>query len=321
MIKDKLKESEKIAYTILKNTLESGRLAHSYLFSGELNNLKIETAYLLAQSIIEGKNDFACEECNTCKRIRNNEYFDVIYIDGYEGLIKNEMIEHIMDEFSKTALEASGKKVYIIANVNNASNKALNAILKFMEEPGNDNTYSIFISDRKEELLPTIVSRCLEIPFITRDFSHIYQEYENLGYSEVDSRLLTNSFHMFIDNIEEEKELFFNAKQLVYETIDNLDNKDYIPLLYYQDIYNEYKNEDLKIITNYYLDIFIYMIEDCISAYIGDDDEYNEKLMIIKNNNYLKLLEILEEAKDKLLINVERKLLFDGIAFSIISYI
>ena len=321
MIKDKLKESEKIAYTILKNTLESGRLAHSYLFSGELNNLKIEVAYLLAQSIIEGKNDFACEECNTCKRIRNNEYFDVIYIDGYEGLIKNEMIEHIMDEFSKTALEASGKKVYIIANVNNASNKALNAILKFMEEPGNDNTYSIFITDRKEELLPTIVSRCLEIPFITRDFSHIYQEYENLGYSEVDSRLLTNSFHMFIDNIEEEKELFFNAKQLVYETIDNLDNKDYIPLLYYQDIYNEYKNEDLKIITNYYLDIFIYMIEDCISAYIGDDDEYNEKLMIIKNNNYLKLLEILEEAKDKLLINVERKLLFDGIAFSIISYI
>ena len=321
MIKDKLKESEKIAYTILKNTLESGRLAHSYLFSGELNNLKIETAYLLAQSIIEGKNDFACEECNTCKRIRNNEYFDVIYIDGYEGLIKNEMIEHIMDEFSKTALEASGKKVYIIANVNNASNKALNAILKFMEEPGNDNTYSIFITDRKEELLPTIVSRCLEIPFITRDFSHIYQEYENLGYSEVDSRLLTNSFHMFIDNIEEEKELFFNAKQLVYETIDNLDNKDYIPLLYYQDIYNEYKNEDLKVITNYYLDIFIYMIEDCISAYIGDDDEYNEKLMIIKNNNYLKLLEILEEAKDKLLINVERKLLFDGIAFSIISYI
>lgn len=321
MIKDILKEKEPIAYTILKNTLVSGKLAHSYLFSGELNNIKIEAAYLLAQSIIENKNDFACEECNTCKRIRNNEYFDVIFIDGYESSIKNEMVEKVLDEFSKTALEASGKKVYIISNVNNASNKALNSLLKFMEEPTNDNTYSVFITDRKEELLPTIISRCLEVPFVTRDFSHIYKEYEDLGYSYIDAKLLTNTFHMFIDNINEEKDLFFEAKDLVYETIDNLDNKEYIPVIYSNNIYANYKNEDLKKITNYYLDIMINMLEDCIGNNYSDDEEYNDRLDILNRNNYLKLLEIFEDAKDKLLISVERKLLFDGIAFSIISYI
>lgn len=320
MIKELLKEKEPIAYTILKNTLESGKLAHSYLFSGELNNLKIDAAYLLAQSIIENNNSFACEECETCQRIKNNEYFDVIYIDGYESSIKNEMVERIMDEFSKTALEKSGKKIYIISNVNNASNKALNSLLKFMEEPSNDNTYSIIITDRKEDLLPTIVSRCLEIPFMTRDFSHIVKQYEELGFSNLESNLLTNSFHMLINNISEERELFFNALELVYETIDSLDNKEYIPILYSQNIYNDYRNDDLKKITAYYLDIMIYMIEDCFSNKNKDDEEYNEKINILKNNNPIKLLEIFEEAKDKLLMNVERKLLFDSIAFSIISY-
>ena len=70
MIKEELKEKEPIAFRSLENALKNNKVAHSYLFSGEYSPLKIDTAYLLAQSIIEGKNDFACEECNTCKRIR-----------------------------------------------------------------------------------------------------------------------------------------------------------------------------------------------------------------------------------------------------------
>ena len=181
MIKEQLKDSEPIAYRSLLNALQNSKVAHSYLFSGEYNPLKIEAAYLLAESIIEGKNDFACETCDTCKRIRANKYFDVIFVDGYERSIRKDDVENILDEFSRTSLETSGKKVYILANINNASVKVLNMILKFMEEPSSSNTFGIFITDRKDDLLPTIVSRCQEVPFLTRDFSFLIEKYVDRG--------------------------------------------------------------------------------------------------------------------------------------------
>ena len=58
MVKEELQEKEPIAYRSLYNALKNRKVAHSYLFSGEYSPLKIDTAYLLAQSIIEGKDDF-----------------------------------------------------------------------------------------------------------------------------------------------------------------------------------------------------------------------------------------------------------------------
>ena len=68
MIKNILKSKEPVVYTSLYNDLKNDKVSHSYLFVGEYNPLKLEAAYLLAQSIIEGKNDFACEECSANKR-------------------------------------------------------------------------------------------------------------------------------------------------------------------------------------------------------------------------------------------------------------
>ena len=120
MIKEILKEKETIAYLSLQNDLKNDHLAHSYLLYGELNPLKKDTAFLLAQSIIEGKKDFACETCNTCQRIKNNEYYDVYYIDGHSSSIKKDQIEELMNELSKTPLEKANKKIYIIDNINNS---------------------------------------------------------------------------------------------------------------------------------------------------------------------------------------------------------
>ena len=140
MIKDVLKQKEFLAYLSLRNDLRFDKLAQSYLFYGELNPLKKEASFLLAQSIIEGKSDFACETCSTCKRIRNGNYLDVFYFDGHKKSIKSDDVEKMMMEFSKTSFEKAGKKVYIIDNVNNSSAKVLNMLQKFMEEPSNKNT-------------------------------------------------------------------------------------------------------------------------------------------------------------------------------------
>ena len=322
MVIDDLKQNEPIAYRSLSNALKNNKVAHSYLFSGEYNPLKIETAYLLAQSIIEGKNDFACEICDTCKRIRNNEYFDVIYIDGYSSLIKKDDVERIMDEFSRTSLEEAGKKVYILANVNNSTTKVLNMILKFMEEPSNSDTYGIFISDNKDDLLPTVVSRCEEIPFLTRDFSFLIDKYTNAGFDYVDAYLLAHILHNFDNSFDLNDDYYLNAKEYVYKTIETLNNKMYLPLMFSKEFYTIFKDrDDFRKCVDYYLAIMIKMIEDAIENKTIDDEEYNKHLSLLKEHDLGKLLQIFEEANDKILVNAERKLLFDSIAFEIISYI
>ena len=322
MVKEELQKSEPIVYQTLQNALKNNKVAHSYLFSGEYNPLKIETAYLMAQSIVEGKNDFACEECNTCKRIRNNEYFDVIYVDGYKSSIKKDDIENILDEFSRTSLESSGKKIYILANINNSSVKVLNMILKFMEEPSNENTYGIFITDRKEDLLPTIVSRCQDVPFLTRDFSFLIDRYIENGFDYIDAYLLSNILHSFDEEFDLNDPYYLGGKEYVYKTLDNLDNKEYLPVLFYKEFYTLFKDrDDFKKCVDYYLSIIIKMIEDALEDKKLDDNEYNHYLEVINAHNPIKLLQIFEEANDKILYNAERKLLFDAISYEIISYI
>ena len=320
MIKDELKEKEIIAYRSLSNCLRNEKVAHSYLFSGEYNPLKIDAAYLLAQSIIEGKNDFACETCDTCRRIRNNEYFDVIYIDGYKELIKKEDVERILDEFSRTSLETSGKKVYILANINNSSTKVLNMILKFMEEPANANTFGIFISDKKEDLLPTIVSRCQDIPFLTRDFSYLIKEYEANGFDYTDAYLLANIYHSFDKEFDLNDPYYLTAKEYVYKTIESLDKPSYIPVLFSREFYPSFKDRDeFKKCSDLYLDIMIKMIEDAILKKKIDDNEYNGYLDVLSKHNITRLFEIFSSSKDKVLVNPQRNLLFDAIAYDLLS--
>ncbi len=322
MIKEELKDKEPIAYQSLLNALKMKRVAHSYLFSGEYSPLKIEAAYLLAQSIVEGGDGFACETCETCRRIRKNSYFDVIFVDGYSSSIKKDDIENILDEFSRTSLESSGKKIYILANINNASNKVLNMILKFMEEPSSGNTYGIFITDRKEDLLPTIVSRCQEIPFLTRDFSYLISLYEQRGFDHIDAYLLSNILHSYDPEFDLNDPFYLNAKDFVFRTIDSLDERQYLPVLFYKEFYTLYKDrDDFRKCVDYYMSIMINMINDALQGKSMNEVQYDGYLAKIRDHDAGRLLDIFVKGQDKIALNAERKLLFDAISYEIISYI
>lgn len=320
MIKDILKEKEPVAYLSLKNDLVNNHLAHSYLLYGELNPLKTEAAFLLAQSIIENNDDFACEICDTCKRIKDNKYFDVIYIDGYKKSIKKEDIEYIMDEFSRTSLEKANKKVYIITNINNSSSKVLNMILKFMEEPSNEDTYGIFTSDNLDSLLSTVVSRCQKIPFMTRDFSHLINDYIEAGFDDVDAYLLSNIKHKFDNELDLNDEKYLAAKEYVYKTIDSLKEKKYLPVMFSREFYTSVAKEDFKETSDYYLNIMMIMLEDSLSNNRLNDNEYNKHLDKLVDDNPARLMEIISSAIDKTDIAINRQLLFDQIASQILSY-
>ena len=318
MIKDVLKKQELTAYLSLKHDLESGKLAHSYLFYGELNPLKTEAAFLMAQSIIEGSGTFACEECEKCKRIRQLKHLDVIYINGYKASIKVNDIEQLMMEFSKTAAEQSGRKVYIIDNINNSSQKVLNMILKFMEEPGSRSTYGIFLSDNIDGLLPTVVSRCRRVEFKTRDFSYLIAEYEKHGFENTDAYLLSRIKHCYED-MDLNDECYTNAREYVYKTIGNLDNRDYLPAIFFNEFYTCVNKDDFKLLSDYYLSIMQIVISDALIFNTRDDNEYNNCLNILRNRDLVKLMEIFMDASKKAKTNINRQLLFDQIGAHLIS--
>ena len=318
MIKDVLKKQELTAYLSLKHDLESGKLAHSYLFYGELNPLKTEAAFLMAQSIIEGSGTFACEECEQCKRIRQLKHLDMIYINGYKASIKVNDIEQLMMEFSKTAAEQSGRKVYIIDNINNSSQKVLNMILKFMEEPGSRSTYGIFLSDNIDGLLPTVVSRCRRVEFKTRDFSYLIAEYEKHGFENTDAYLLSRIKHCYED-MDLNDECYTNAREYVYKTIGNLDNRDYLPAMFFNEFYTCVNKDDFKLLSDYYLSIMQIVISDALIFNTRDDNEYNNCLNILRNRDLVKLMEIFMDASKKAKTNINRQLLFDQIGAHLIS--
>ena len=166
MNRNELKTLQPIVYQTLHNALTNDSLSHCYLFVGPTGTARFETAVLLAQSLVCDHTDdgWACQQCMQCIRIEENNYADYILIDGSKESIKAERILNLQYQFSQTALEKAGRKIFIINSCENMTLKAANSLLKFIEEPSG-NVVGIFITSQIDRLLPTIVSRCQKVSF------------------------------------------------------------------------------------------------------------------------------------------------------------
>ncbi len=148
----------------LKSSIESGRIAHAYLFSGPRGCGKTSAARILARSLNceKGPTATPCGVCNNCVEIARGASMDVIEIDGASNTSVND-VRQIKDEVLFPP--HSGRyKVYIIDEVHMLSNSAFNALLKTIEEPP---PYIIFIFATTElhKVPATIKSRCQQFAF------------------------------------------------------------------------------------------------------------------------------------------------------------
>ena len=112
-------------------------MSHALLLCGPRGTERRETAIFIAQSLVcqHSEEGLACEECESCQRIAQGQYADLIVLDGADRSIKKDEILSLQEQFSKTALEGNGKKIYILDHAENATPEALNSLLKFLEEP------------------------------------------------------------------------------------------------------------------------------------------------------------------------------------------
>lgn len=160
---DSLVGQEFVAAT-LKNTIESGKIAHAYLFSGPRGCGKTSTARILAKSLncAKGPTATPCGECEFCREITAGSSLDVIEIDGASNTSVND-IRQIKDEVMFPP-NACRYKIYIIDEVHMLSTSAFNALLKTIEEPPQYVIF-IFATTELQKVPATIKSRCQQFNF------------------------------------------------------------------------------------------------------------------------------------------------------------
>ncbi|HEX6780284.1 MAG TPA: DNA polymerase III subunit gamma/tau, partial [Ktedonobacterales bacterium] len=148
----------------LKNALQSGRIAHAYLFCGPRGTGKTSAARLLAKTVNcqHPQNGEPCNECLNCREITENRSLDVIEIDA----ASNRGIDEIRDLRDKVGFSPStgAYKVYVLDEVHMLTEPAFNALLKTLEEPPS-HTIFVLATTEAHRIPATILSRCQRLDF------------------------------------------------------------------------------------------------------------------------------------------------------------
>lgn len=157
---------QKGAVDILRRSLERQRLAHAYLFVGERGSGTDTVARELAKAVncTAGKGD-ACDECLSCRKIDAGNHPDVQWIrpESKSRRIRIEQIRELMRTIYLKPSEGR-MKVAILVDAECLQQEAANSFLKTLEEPAANSTI-LLLTSSPEQLLETILSRCLRIQF------------------------------------------------------------------------------------------------------------------------------------------------------------
>ncbi len=153
------------AIRLLTRILENNRLAHALLFTGVDGIGRQTTAKAMAMALncLKPVGTSACGVCRSCKKVISGNHPDVIIVKPSGTFIKIDQVRSLRKTLRFAPLEG-GRRVIIINDAQAMNLEASNAMLKILEEPPND-TYIILTASQTTDLLPTIVSRCQQIPF------------------------------------------------------------------------------------------------------------------------------------------------------------
>ena len=175
---------EPIAQTLI-NAIDTGRVAHAYLFTGTRGMGKTRMARILAKALnclkAEAPTTKPCCKCEACISIARGDDVDVIEIDG----ASNRGIDEIR-ELRNNAIFRPARcrfKVYYIDEVHMLTKEAFNALLKTLEEPP-EHVKFIFATTEPEKLPATILSRCQRFDFRNIPTARIAEHLEAICKAE-----------------------------------------------------------------------------------------------------------------------------------------
>lgn len=268
-----LRTYQPIIYRTFTNALENDQLSHAYLLSGQPGTPLLETAKFLAKSILcDNKCPLACDNCITCLRIDDENYPDFFVFDGSKGTIKKEAVNTIESSFEMKAFESKGIRIYVLHLIENMTIEAVNAILKFLEEPGN-KIYAFLTTNNESAILPTIISRCQMMRLKLIDRYNVIEGALTYGVEKEDAELLSylyNDGELIKDKVDDEDfyASYKETKECLDTFLDLLSNKNVNALIYQTDktLLPLLKNkEDVR----FFLDFLVEVFQDLLSIKHG----------------------------------------------------
>ena len=168
---------------VLTNSLEQGKIAHAYLFSGPRGVGKTSTARILAKALNckNGPTSAPCGACSFCTSITDGSSIDVMEIDG----ASNNSVNDIRDLRERVKYVPSGGryKVYIIDETHMLSDAAFNALLKTLEEPP-PHVVFVLATTAPGKIPATVLSRCQHLPFRRIPGYKIKERLKNIANTE-----------------------------------------------------------------------------------------------------------------------------------------
>ena len=167
----------------LRNAIQTGRVAHAYLFCGSRGVGKTSMARIFAKALncATGPTISPCGTCESCLAITAGSDLDVIEIDG----ASNRGIDEIRELRQGVSYRPSRSryKVYIIDEVHMLTKEAFNALLKTLEEPPAHVKF-VFATTEAQKIPITILSRCQRYDFAGIGLDQIAQRLAEIVEAE-----------------------------------------------------------------------------------------------------------------------------------------
>ncbi|MDY7080682.1 MAG: DNA polymerase III subunit delta' [Chloroflexota bacterium] len=156
------------AVKFLRRAVASGSISHAYLFTGPSGVGKTALAQALASALLcQGEGDEVeppCGACRNCRLIASGNHPDIHIVESKQvgASLKIEQVRDLQRQLALTPVETRWR-VAILRRFEESTAAAANALLKTLEEPPPYAVLVVLASDA-DRLLPTIVSRCQQVP-------------------------------------------------------------------------------------------------------------------------------------------------------------
>ena len=150
--------------TTLIHQIESGHVAHAYLFCGTRGTGKTTTARILARAVncLTPNHGEPCGECDACKAALSDTNGDIIEIDAASNNGVDD-VRSLIERVQYAPIQLK-YRVYIIDEAHMITGAAFNALLKTLEEPPAHVVF-ILATTEPQKLPATILSRCQRYDF------------------------------------------------------------------------------------------------------------------------------------------------------------
>ena len=172
------------AVDTLKNAIDAGRLAQSFIFAGPRGVGKTTTARILARALNceKGPTPEPCGVCDACIEIAEGRDMDVLEIDAatYTGV---DDVREVIIEPLGIAPMRDRFKIFIIDEVHRLSKNAFDALLKSIEEPPPHAKFMMATTEL-DKVPVTITSRSQVYELKSLGFPQIKQQLKDIAAAE-----------------------------------------------------------------------------------------------------------------------------------------